>query len=136
MRLISSFIHAKREFVLVLLLEVVRVEEGEKIKRKAGDLDLMNKIIDSLSGTSLEECCWFYILMKLLEQIRYKEGFEHGLRFAKIYSDELKELRNLKLRFLKDILALYQDNMVPAIQCALSRMLSAIGELSLHCKRE
>ncbi|MEM2030326.1 MAG: hypothetical protein QXV35_03195, partial [Archaeoglobaceae archaeon] len=72
------------------------------------DLDLMNKIIDSLSGTSLEECCWFYILMKLLEQIRYKEGFEHGLRFAKIYSDELKELRNLKLRFLKDIFALYQ----------------------------
>lgn len=92
---------------------------------------IVDKMIDELSETSFEECCRFFILVRLIEEIRYKQGFEDGLKFAKIYSEDLKELRRFQLEFLNDVFRIYQSNIASILQELMRVSLSRIVSIAM-----
>lgn len=83
-------------------------------------VDVLEKV--GFGSKILEEPARFYLLLKYLEEIKYKQGFEDGVKVAsKSMSDEeTKELRKLQIEMLKNVLDLYQNNITPLLQFMMS----------------
>ena len=104
---------------LPAFLKAVDDYVSERVKEPSL-VDVLEKI--GFGSKILEEPARFYLLLKYLEEIKYKQGFEDGVKVAsKSMSDEeTKELRKLQIEMLKNVLDLYQNNITPLLQFMLS----------------
>jgi len=66
---------------------------------------------------TLEDPVRMYLLLKTLEETRYKHGFEDGVRVAT--SGEYESVRKRQIGLMKKFLELYEENVLPVINSIL-----------------
>jgi len=74
----------------------------------------IDDLLELIRGSkALEDPIRAYLLLKTIEEKRYKDGFEDGLRVAR--SKEFEDVKRKQTEILNRFLELYEKNVIPVI---------------------
>jgi hypothetical protein len=79
--------------------------------------DIEDLLALATGSKTLEDPVRAYLLLKTIEEMRYKDGFEDGLRVAK--SKEYEAVKKKQVEIMNKFLELYEKHMIPAINTML-----------------
>jgi len=116
------------------------VEIGRRIGLKPDEVEDMDKFIDAVynyvmkrpttesertksigemlldvarGSKALEDPVRAYYIFRAIEEQRYKEGFEDGIKLSS--SKEYREVKRRETQILSSILKIYEDNIIPLV---------------------
>lgn len=83
-------------------------------KDTGGGTSNIMDILEIVRGSkALEDPTRAYLLLKSIEEKRYKEGFEDGIKVAT--SKEYSKVRERESKIIESVLKLYEENIIPVL---------------------
>jgi len=80
--------------------------------------DIENLLALVAGSKTLEDPIRAYLLLKTIEETRYRDGFEDGVRVAK--SKEYEAVKKRQIDIMNKFLDLYEKNVIPVINTMLN----------------